>query len=237
MKIQDILKRNSLFQNLNDFELNDLCRNSVKTTYKRNKLIIEKDDIVNNLYILLNGEVQSYIDVNYCRLDSEYKQDRISVIDIYSGLEIINVRDIVNKTISIVNVRCLRNSDIVKIPMCYIHNLMNDNTSFRDKVHYEFTNSNNKIITRSAILPALTVEERIISTIGRFAERKIGTISLGKFSIQTISDLSFCSREMASRVFKKFQQQGLITKEGREILISEEFYEHCVKNNVLNKIQ
>ena len=100
MKIQDILKRNSLFQNLNDFELNDLCRNSVKTTYKRNKLIIEKDDIVNNLYILLNGEVQSYIDVNYCRLDSEYKQDRISVIDIYSGLEIINVRDIVNKTIS-----------------------------------------------------------------------------------------------------------------------------------------
>lgn len=237
MKIQDVLKRNHLFQNLTVFELDQIAKNLIKTKYARNELIIKKDEDSSNLFFILNGKVEASMNVLYSEIRKEPKYNRKSVIDFYSMLEVINLRSVIGQTKSITDIRCIQNTDVVKIPSSVIADVMNVNRQFRNAIYSELANLNNKIITRSAILPALNVEERIMVSIGRYSERKIGVITMGNMTISKISELSSCSREMASRVFKKFQQNGLVIKDGREILISEEFYEHCVKNNVLNKIQ
>jgi len=237
MKIQDVLKRNHLFQNLTALELDQIAKNLIKTKYARNELIIEKDEDNSNLFFILNGKVEASMTVLYSEIRKEPKYNRKSVIDFYSMLEVINLRSVIGQTKSITDIRCIQNTDVVKIPSSVIADMMNVNRQFRNAIYSELANLNNKIITRSAILPALNVEERIMVSIGRYSERKIGVITMGNMTISKISELSSCSREMASRVFKKFQQNGLVIKDGREILISEEFYEHCVKNNVLNKIQ
>lgn len=237
MKIQDVLKRNHLFQNLTALELDQIAKNLIKTKYARNELIIEKDEDNSNLFFILSGKVEASMTVLYSEIRKEPKYNRKSVIDFHSMLEVINLRSVIGQTKSITDIRCIQNTDVVKIPSLVIADMMNVNRQFRNAIYSELANLNNKIITRSAILPALNVEERIMVSIGRYSERKIGVITMGNMTISKISELSSCSREMASKVFKKFQQNGLVIKDGREILISEEFYEHCVKNNVLNKIQ
>lgn len=234
----DLIKRNSLFQDLTVSELDRVEKSCLKRIYKQNQIIIEKERQPLSLLFIMNGTIESYLDIRIIPIsESKSLKNRKVTVGFFTDMEIPNFESIIGGTNSIYNLIALTRVDVLEVPTNIIFNLMIENSAFRNRIYREFTKRTSEIVKRSIILPALTVEERVMVTIGRYATNKLGVISMGSFNIQKISELSFCSREMASRVFKQFQNDGLVTKDGRKLLISEKLFNACLEIDSLNKIQ
>lgn len=234
----NFIKRNSVFEKLEEFELDILLKGSIKRRYKKNEKIIDYDQDDCNLIFVLSGKIEKSITVyKNENNEDETKRYKKLIIDYSSPIELANLDIVLLRKKSTHELRAMMYTDVIEIAPSSLFNLMMLSPNFNISIYKYFCEYADKLITKSIVYPVLTVEERIKIIIAKLAERTPEGIILKNITIQKIADLASCSREMASRIFREFINQGLVLKNRRTIYITNEFHKRCLNLCKLNKIQ
>ncbi|MCX7834823.1 MAG: Crp/Fnr family transcriptional regulator [bacterium] len=220
MKV-DLLRQVPLFQGLSNSDLEKIAQLMVPKRFKKNNLIIFEEDLGQNLFIIEKGRVK------VSGISNEGGEAIFAILgegDIFGELSIIDglARSATVTSIEDVELWVLNRNSFLEI--------LNKHSSIAIELLKELAS---RIRKADAQIKSLTLKDargKVANTLIRMAE-DIGVIKENKMQIHNlplqrdIANLAGTSRETVSRLLTKFEEEGLIQRDGDTLIFTnfEEF--------------
>jgi len=210
----DLLRNVPLFRGLPTMDLERISELMVSKRFKRNNLIIFEDDLGQNLFVIEKGRVK------VSGISNEGGEAIFAILgegDIFGELSIIDglARSATVTSIEDVELWVLNRNQFL--------DLLDKYPSIAVELLKELAN---RLRKSDAQIKSLTLKDargRVANTLVRMAE-DIGTIRDGKVVIQNlplqrdIANLAGTSRETVSRLLSKFEEDGLLHRQGMALV-------------------
>lgn len=196
------LKSNKLFYNLNNDEIESFINNTNSTmkTYDKNTTIIHEGDIINNIYVIIKGEIVIY------KLDENGFKNIISKI---SDNDYFGPALAISSEPSPSYIESLHECIILHIPI----NNINTNTKESIKVYENILNllahKNLELNKKIYILGIKNLEERIITFL-KMQHSNHGEEFILKYTKQQMAEYLFVDRSTLSRELKRLKNKGTL---------------------------
>lgn len=220
MKIE-LLRQVPLFQGLSSSDLEKIAEQMVPKRFKKNNLIIFEEDLGQNLFIIEKGRVK------VSGISNEGGEAIFAILgegDIFGELSIIDglARSATVTSIEDVELWVLNRNAFLEI--------LDRHSSIAIELLKELAS---RIRKADAQIKSLTLKDargKVANTLIRMAE-DIGIVKDGKMQIlnlplqRDIANLAGTSRETVSRLLTKFEEEGLIQRQGDTLIFNsfEEF--------------
>ncbi|MDD5581904.1 MAG: Crp/Fnr family transcriptional regulator [Candidatus Marinimicrobia bacterium] len=217
-----LLRQIPLFEDLSDDELAHIAQLIHVKTYEKNKVILLEEDLGDTLFIISKGSVK------ISRINEDGKEVILSILSDGEFFGEMSILDGESRSANVValepsEVFMLKRSDFLdmleKYPKISIHLL--------EELARRLRRSDQQIES----LSLSDAEHRVANTLIRLAE-DLGVHFKGSVTIeeiplqQDIANMAGTSRETVSRMLKMLENKGLITRDGRKLIINNylEFY-------------
>ncbi len=206
-----MLKRVSLFSNLNDRQIAELEAICTTQTLPRNAIVINEGDRTDNLYILTSGKAYAM------RIDESGRQfiiNRFGPFDYFGEMSFFdgNARCATVMTKERCHFMTLPRQAFLKLAAKHPEILWNVNKALLDKL---------RIATEQ--IDALAFRD-VYSRLARFLSEHQDENHLitETFTQQELADIVGASRETVNRIFNELAAGGYLSKEGRMIRLKKE---------------
>ncbi len=214
---QDLLRNVPLFRGLAAHDLERIAELMVPKKFKRNNLIIFEDDLGQNLFIIERGRVK------VSGISNEGGEAIFAILgdgDIFGELSILDglARSATVTSIEDVELWVLNRNQFL--------DLLDKYPSIAIELLRELAS---RLRKSDAQIKSLTLKDargRVANTLIRMAE-DIGSIRDGKVVVQNlplqrdIANLAGTSRETVSRLLSKFEEEGLLHRQGSALVFND----------------
>ncbi len=214
------LKTIPLFSELNDSEMEDITRFSVRQTYRKDNMVLIEEEIGSTMFIILNGRIK------ISRISDDGREVILSILsdgDFFGEMAILD-----GQTRS-ANAVTLEDSELMLIRRENFLQMLHKYPQVSINLIKELAHRLRKSDSQIKSLSLQNALGKVASTILRIADDN-GIIKHGQVEIdgmppqQDLANMAGTSRETISRVIKSLGQMGYIKKVGSKIIILN--YEH-----------
>ena len=194
-----------LLKGLTKTQLEKLELAGKRRTYKKNNIILGKDDTSNYLFILLSGCVNAYVDEDEKRIivNTITAEDSFGELAMLSGEK------------RSANIIAIEDCEVIIFQREDVYRLIEEVPEFSKNIIQILAKKVNTLTEDVSSLALLDVYGRI----ARVIQQHIDSGSTGKLTQQDIADRVGSSREMVSRIFKDLRIGGYISIEQKKISI------------------
>lgn len=209
------LKDLIVFQNLDQDELELLCKNSYAKLYEKGEIIFFENDSVKKLYFLVNGKVKLSM------LSAEGKEKVLTILqegDIFGELSLFD-EDPHPLTAEVMD-----DARLLIIPWNEMEKMIIDRPSLAIKIIEALSKKTRLLTSQVRELVFQDAAGRLASLLSRLADdfgREIeqGTVIDLVLTHQEIANLIGSSRVTVTKLINKFIDDGMITIKKRKIII------------------
>ncbi|GCD10215.1 Crp/Fnr family transcriptional regulator [Clostridium tagluense] len=211
------LKDLHLFECVEDKTL-DLIRESVIIKkIKKSQILFAEREIINNIYIVLEGKVTMY------RL-SEKGQKR--VIYILNSGEIINEVNFDNSTASI-NCEGFEDSELISISKADLLKIMKQDFKLTEVILYSMSKKIRRLYRQIKNTVPIKMDKRVAAKLWKMSkdygvETQEGVLIDIKISITYLADMLGSSRETISRAVKELEIMDMVKIKNRKFIVNRE---------------
>ena len=211
-----LLKRVPMFKGLDQSDLESIAEHITTHTYTRNTILMHEGELPDAMYVVVDGRVKIYVS------DAEGRElvlDTLSPGEFFGELALIDgsprsatVVTTTDATISRILKtdfdRCLEESPRIAVNLLKTlsKRIRTLNDSIKD-------------------LALLDVYGRVARTILRLAHERNGVLITEPITQQELANMVGSCRETISRAMAGFTRKGLVTAQGRSLVLSEELLE------------
>ncbi|MBW9154138.1 Crp/Fnr family transcriptional regulator [Clostridium estertheticum] len=196
----------------------DLIREKVVLKkFKKSQMLFGERELLNNIYIVLEGKVSMY------RL-SEKGQKR--VIYILNKGEIVNEVNFDNYTSSI-SCEAFEDSEIISISKGELLNIMQQDFKLTEVILYSMSKKIRRLYRQIKNTVPTKMDKRVAAKLWKLSrdyglETPKGVLIDVKISITYLADMLGSSRETISRAVKELENMGMVKIEHRKFIVDRE---------------
>lgn len=209
------LKDLIVFQNLDQDELELLCKNSYAKLYEKGEIIFFENDSVKKLYFLVNGKVKLSM------LSAEGKEKVLTILqegDIFGELSLFD------EDPHPLTAKVMDDARLLIIPWNEMEKMIIDRPSLAIKIIEALSKKTRLLTSQVRELVFQDAAGRLASLLSRLADdfgREIeqGTVIDLVLTHQEIANLIGSSRVTVTKLINKFIDDGMITIKKRKIII------------------
>ena len=205
-----MLKKVALFSGLPPEEIESFERLSVKKSYKKHTIVIDKGDETSSLFVILSGSIKVFL------ADEDGKEIVLSHMepgDYFGELALIG------ETQRSASVMTLEDSKFLIISKSALKTCLSKNPNMAFNIINGLINRINYLTQKVSDLGLRDVYGRVISLLQQRATAEGGAWTTCKMTQQDIANEVGSSREMVSRIFKDLKTGGYIAVEGGRITV------------------
>ncbi|MDH5473517.1 MAG: Crp/Fnr family transcriptional regulator [Gammaproteobacteria bacterium] len=208
--MHETLKHTPLFVSLPNDELEKLATKTNTKTYKKNTVVVSKDDHTDSLYIILEGNIKIYLD------DEQGKE---VIINIMSAGEYFGELALISGKPRSANVMAMAPCKLAIISKADFMECLTNNPSLSFNIIQALIDQVHNLTENISSLALLDVYGRIVQTLNKNAVEKDGKRMTNPMTHQDIANMIGSSREMVSKILKDLRVGGYITTDGKSIII------------------
>ena len=205
-----MLQNANLFAGMDPEDIATLERHTVRKTYRRNTVIMERGDEANTLFVLIEGRVKAYVS------DDEGKE--IILSEMAPGAhfgELALLRNI-PRTASVMT---LEDSSFLVLTKRSFLECLTAHPELALNLIGDLIERIQLLTESVSDLALLDVYGRIAKVLTDAAEEIEGRLITPRFTHQEIADRVGSSREMVSKILKDLKAGGYITIEGKHLIL------------------
>ena len=201
-----------------DLSKSDLTKISDRMTHRRftkNQMILLEDDLGQTFFVIATGSVK------ITRLSDDGREVILAMLGEADFFGEMSLLDGDGRS---ANVVALEASEVLTLARNEFLDILEQYPKISISLLEELTNRLRKSDQQIESLSLSDVEQRIGITLIRLAE-ELGTIKQGSVKIknlpfqQDIANMAGTSRETVSRTFKLLEEKGLLSRQGRQLVI------------------
>lgn len=205
-----MLEKVALFSGLPAEEIKSLEQVSVKKSYKKNTIVIDKGDETSSLYVILSGSIKAFLS------DEDGKEIVLSTM--VPG-EYFGELALIGETLRSASVMTLEDSKFLIVSKSALKDCLSRNPDIAFNIINGLINRIDFLTQKVSDLGLRGVYGRVASLLQQRATDEAGKRITCKMTQQDIANEVGSSREMVSRIFKDLKAGGYISVEGGRITI------------------
>jgi CRP-like cAMP-binding protein len=211
----NLLKKVPIFTSLNDNQLSHIAEYCVNKKYAKDQLILVEEEIGRTLFIIFAGRVK------VTRTSDDGREVILSILesgDFFGEMSLLD-----GKTRS-ASVTAIENSELLLLRRGDFLQILEDYPKIAIALLKELAGRLRKSDTQIKSLSLQDALGRVASTLILLAEEigkvKHGSVIIPKIPLQQdLANMAGTSRETISRVFRSLENDALIKRQGRKLLI------------------
>ena len=200
----------SLFNNLSEDELMILVKHSNVRNYKKNTVVVNKGDETSSLYIILEGNLNAYVD------DDQGKELILSKMDAGESFGELSLLSDTSRSASVITTSACK---LAVISNTVFMECLTSNPSMALNIIQSLINRVHNLTENVSSLGLLDVYGRIVNVLNKSAVEKDGKLVTNRLTHQDIANMIGSSREMVSKILKDLKLGGYINMDGKSIVI------------------
>ena len=210
-----LLQSVPIFSELSPSDLNKIAERMVRRAYTKGQMILLEDDLGQTFFVIAEGSVK------ITRLSDAGREVILAMLGESDFFGEMSLLDGAGRS---ANVVALEESEVLTLARNDFLDILQQYPKISISLLEELTQRIRKSDQQIESLSLSDVEQRIGITLIRLAE-ELGTIKQGSVKIknlpyqQDIANMAGTSRETVSRTFKLLEEKGLVTREGRKLII------------------
>jgi len=213
----ELLKKVPIFSNLSDEELLKIRKLCVTQHYEKDRLILIEEESGKTLFLIQKGRVK------VSRMSDDGREVILSILGPGGFFGELSLIDGKSRSAS---VTAIENSEVLLLHRAEFLALLEDYPQMAISLLKELAARIRKSDTQIKSLSLQDAMGRVASTLILLAEDtgriRQGTVIIPKIPLQQdLANMSGTSRETISRVFRYFEEENLIKREGRRVTIPE----------------
>ncbi|MBU5485177.1 Crp/Fnr family transcriptional regulator [Clostridium sp. MSJ-11] len=205
-----------LFENLHEKHIDKLVSSSNLIQLKKGQILFSERDVINNIYIAVNGKVTLY------RL-TETGQKRI--------IYILDKGEIINEVIfddlpASINCEAFEDSSVLALNKNDLLEVMEEDFQVTKKIMYSMGKKIRRLYRQLKNAVPIKIDKKLAAKLWKLSrdygvEVDGGTLINLDISITYLADMLGNTREAVSRCINNFEKNGLIEFKGRKIIIKD----------------
>ena len=210
-----LLESVPIFSDLSKSDLTKISDRMTKRTFTKNQMILLEDDLGQTFFVISKGSVK------ITRLSDDGREVILAMLGEADFFGEMSLLDGDGRS---ANVVALEASEVLTLARNEFLDILEKYPKISICLLEELTHRLRKSDQQIESLSLSDVEQRIGITLIRLAE-ELGTIKQGSVTItnlpfqQDIANMAGTSRETVSRTFKLLEEKGLLTRQGRHLVI------------------
>ncbi|NOZ61557.1 MAG: Crp/Fnr family transcriptional regulator [Calditrichaeota bacterium] len=213
----ELLKKVPIFSNLSDEELQKIRKLCVTQHYEKDRLILIEEESGKTLFLIQKGRVK------VSRMSDDGREVILSILGAGGFFGELSLIDGKSRSAS---VTAIEDSEVLLLHRAEFLVLLEDYPQIAISLLKELAARIRKSDTQIKSLSLQDAMGRVASTLILLAEDsgriRQGTVIIPKIPLQQdLANMSGTSRETISRVFRYFEEEQLMTREGRRVTIPE----------------
>ena len=210
-----LLESVPIFSDLSKSDLNKISDSMTHRKFTKNQMILLEDDLGQTFFVIATGSVK------ITRLSDDGREVILAMLGEADFFGEMSLLDGDGRS---ANVVALEASEVLTLARNEFLDILEKYPKISISLLEELTNRLRKSDQQIESLSLSDVEQRIGITLIRLAE-ELGTIKQGSVKIknlpfqQDIANMAGTSRETVSRTFKLFEEKGLLSRQGRQLVI------------------
>lgn len=221
LQVDGLLKKVSLFSNLNEHYIRQIAANCRKETFGKGATVFYQTDHSNNLYIILSGKVNAILideDGNEVVLATFRKEDFFGELSLFDGK---------GRSATLV---AIEKSELAVLKRDDFMNLLIAKPAIAIDLIVELAERLRKSNDLIESLVFLDVRERLMKALWKICqsdgEKKGDYIKIEKKTHHELASLVGASREAVTKCMKYFAEKGIIREENGQLLLSKAALHH-----------
>lgn len=213
---RDIINEISIFKDLKESSVNELCNLGELRCYAKDKHIFRDREIVDEIYVLKTGKVALY-KIN------EYGQKKIIFI-LGEGILINEV--ILDNLPSSINCEVFENSEVLCIKKAKFLELMEKDFTITTMVMDSLSKKTRRMYRQLKNSTSLKIEKKVAAKLWKLSkdygkEVNEGTLIDLNLSVTYLAEMFGTPRETISRALKILSNEGLIIQKKKKIIVKD----------------
>ena len=210
-----LLESVPIFSDLSKSDLTKISDRMTQRTFTKNQMILLEDDLGQTFFVISKGSVK------ITRLSDDGREVILAMLGEADFFGEMSLLDGDGRS---ANVVALEASEVLTLARNEFLDILEKYPKISICLLEELTHRLRKSDQQIESLSLSDVEQRIGITLIRLAE-ELGTIKQGSVTItnlpfqQDIANMAGTSRETVSRTFKLLEEKGLVTRQGRKLII------------------
>ncbi|MEE3195820.1 MAG: Crp/Fnr family transcriptional regulator [Candidatus Neomarinimicrobiota bacterium] len=210
-----LLESVPIFSDLSKSDLTKISDRMTHRTFTKNQMILLEDDLGQTFFVIATGSVK------ITRLSDDGREVILAMLGEADFFGEMSLLDGDGRS---ANVVALESSEVLTLARNEFLDILEQYPRISICLLEELTNRLRKSDQQIESLSLSDVEQRIGITLIRLAE-ELGTIKQGSVKIknlpfqQDIANMAGTSRETVSRTFKLLEEKGLLSRQGRQLVI------------------
>jgi len=209
--LTNLLKNINLLKGLDSFQIEALESSAENRTYKKNIIILNKEDITDYMFVLVSGQVHAYVNDDQGR--------KIIVNTIHAG-ETFGELAMFSSEPRSASIIAVEDCEVLLIQKDEVFKYLGEAPEFCRNIIQMLAQKVNSLTEDVSSLALLDTYGRIVRVLEQSADESgQGTTTTGKLTQQDIANRVGSSREMVSRILKDLRVGGYINVESKHINI------------------
>ena len=210
-----LLESVPIFSDLSKSDLTKISDRMTRRKFTKNQMILLEDDLGQTFFVIATGSVK------ITRLSDDGREVILAMLGEADFFGEMSLLDGDGRS---ANVVALEASEVLTLARNEFLDILEQYPKISISLLEELTNRLRKSDQQIESLSLSDVEQRIGITLIRLAE-ELGTIKQGSVKIknlpfqQDIANMAGTSRETVSRTFKLLEEKGLLSRQGRQLVI------------------
>ena len=210
-----LLESVPIFSDLSKSDLTKISDRMTHRKFNKNQMILLEDDLGQTFFVIATGSVK------ITRLSDDGREVILAMLGEADFFGEMSLLDGDGRS---ANVVALEASEVLTLARNEFLDILENYPKISISLLEELTNRLRKSDQQIESLSLSDVEQRIGITLIRLAE-ELGTIKQGSVKIknlpfqQDIANMAGTSRETVSRTFKLLEEKGLLSRQGRQLVI------------------
>ena len=210
-----LLESVPIFSDLSKSDLTKISDRMTHRKFTKNQMILLEDDLGQTFFVIATGSVK------ITRLSDDGREVILAMLGEADFFGEMSLLDGDGRS---ANVVALESSEVLTLARNEFLDILEQYPKISISLLEELTNRLRKSDQQIESLSLSDVEQRIGITLIRLAE-ELGTIKQGSVKIknlpfqQDIANMAGTSRETVSRTFKLLEEKGLLSRQGRQLVI------------------
>jgi len=210
-----LLESVPIFSDLSKSDLTKISDRMTHRKFTKNQMILLEDDLGQTFFVIATGSVK------ITRLSDDGREVILAMVGEADFFGEMSLLDGDGRS---ANVVALEASEVLTLARNEFLDILEQYPKISISLLEELTNRLRKSDQQIESLSLSDVEQRIGITLIRLAE-ELGTIKQGSVKIknlpfqQDIANMAGTSRETVSRTFKLLEEKGLLSRQGRQLVI------------------